>query len=88
MSTPADTPPPNDMEAQGRDQKKYKHTGLYDLLDVDPSANADQLKKAYRRTALKLHPDKPGGDTDKFTEMLAAYTVLTNPKHRYVFGMV
>ncbi|CAI4742278.1 AKR_collapsed_G0047370.mRNA.1.CDS.1 [Saccharomyces cerevisiae] len=39
---------------------------LYDLLGVSPSANEQELKKGYRKAALKYHPDKPTGDTEKF----------------------
>lgn len=57
-------------------------TKLYDILEVDPSVDATQLKKAWRKCVLKYHPDKTTGDEDKFKECDAAYKVLSDPEMR------
>lgn len=60
----------------------------YDILGVSRSADADEIKKAYRKLAIKFHPDKNPGDKaaeDKFKEAAEAYEVLSSPekKQRY-----
>jgi molecular chaperone DnaJ len=60
----------------------------YEILDLDKRASAEEIKKAYRRTAIKYHPDKNPDDKaaeDKFKEAAEAYEVLSNPdkKARY-----
>ena len=58
---------------------------LYDLLEVDPNASADDIKKSYRRLARALHPDANPGDAAaeaRFKEVSAAYEVLSDPQRR------
>merc|ERR1719247_3006846 len=65
----------------GRSRKKADTTGFYKLLGVEKSASEAEIKKAYKKLAMKHHPDK-GGDPEKFKEMTAAQAVLTDPEKR------
>ncbi|AET37531.1 type II HSP40 co-chaperone SIS1 Ecym_1292 [Eremothecium cymbalariae DBVPG len=62
-----------------------KETKLYDLLGVSPNCNDAELKKGYRKAALKYHPDKPTGDTEKFKEISEAFEILNDPNKREVY---
>lgn len=57
------------------------HKVLYDKLGVSPAASKEQIKKAYRKKAKKLHPDQ-GGSPDDFTAVNRAYMVLINDESR------
>ncbi len=54
----------------------------YEVLGVTKSASADEIKKAFRRLAVKHHPDKEGGDETKFKEINEAYEVLKDSSKR------
>jgi molecular chaperone DnaJ len=54
----------------------------YDILGVPKTASQDEVKKAFRKQAHKLHPDKSGGDEAKFKELNEAYQILSDPEKR------
>ncbi len=63
-------------------------TDLYEVLGVDRSASAADIKSAYRKLAVKYHPDKTGNDPDaeaRFKEISHAYEVLSDDQKRAAY---
>lgn len=54
----------------------------YQVLGIDRNASKDEIKQAFRKLAHKYHPDKQGGDEEKFKEVSEAYGILSNDKKR------
>ena len=54
---------------------------LYEVLGVNESSSADEIKKAYRKLAMEHHPDK-GGDEEKFKKISEAYDTLGDDTKR------
>ncbi|KAG5356593.1 Protein psi1 [Yarrowia sp. C11] len=62
-----------------------KETKLYDDLGVSSGATEADIKKAYRKAALKYHPDKPGGNEEKFKQISEAYDILSDKEKRELY---
>ena len=57
----------------------------YNILGVAKNASAEEIKKAYRKKAMELHPDRHGGDKTKeaeFKKLNEAYSVLSDPQKK------
>ena len=54
----------------------------YEVLGINKDASPDEIKKAFRRAAIQYHPDKQGGDEEKFKEVNEAYEVLKDASKR------
>ncbi|KAI8824580.1 uncharacterized protein EV422DRAFT_520597 [Fimicolochytrium jonesii] len=70
------------------DVSSLPNRDLYAVLEVDRTADEDTIRRAYRRKALKCHPDKVGNtpeNVDRFQLVQKAYDVLSDPKKRQVF---
>jgi DnaJ-class molecular chaperone len=68
--------------ASGTDYKTIMSKDYYKTLGLQKNASQDEIKKAFRKLAHEHHPDKQGGNAEKFKEANEAYTVLSDEKKR------
>ncbi|RHY85220.1 hypothetical protein DYB37_014088 [Aphanomyces astaci] len=68
----------------GGHSKPVDNTKFYETLGVPKNATAADIKKAYRKLALKNHPDK-GGDPELFKDITVAYEALSDPEKRELY---
>ncbi len=73
----------------GGQPKQSDNTKFYTLLGIDKEADPSVIKKAYRRLAMKWHPDKNPDNKEeaeqKFKEISEAYTVLSDPEKKQIY---
>ncbi|KAI9199209.1 uncharacterized protein BJ171DRAFT_218207 [Polychytrium aggregatum] len=70
------------------DQNERPVEDFYKLLDISKNATAEEIKKAYKRAALKYHPDKVGSHpeaVERFQRIRRAYDVLNDPDKRNIY---
>ncbi|KAI9339646.1 hypothetical protein BDR26DRAFT_862067, partial [Obelidium mucronatum] len=70
------------------DEESAPPQTYYDIIGVPKDADADQIRKAYRKAALKCHPDKKGDDpvaAEQFQKLSKAYEVLSDEKKRQIY---
>jgi len=71
-------------------EAKGKGRDFYELLGLERTANQGQIKHAYRKLAMKYHPDKnPGNEeaAEKFKELSTAYAVLSDPNKKRQYDL-
>uniref|UniRef100_A0A7E4VCN9 J domain-containing protein n=1 Tax=Panagrellus redivivus TaxID=6233 RepID=A0A7E4VCN9_PANRE len=74
-----------------KSEMRLKKDGLYDLLEVSPDASQGEIKRSYRRLALKLHPDKNRGApnqeamTERLNQVNRAYAILSDENKRKIY---
>ena len=58
----------------------------YKLLDIDKNASEQEIKKAYRKLAVKCHPDR-GGNEEEFKNISKAYQTLSDKNKRKIYDL-
>ena len=66
------------------EKKEVNTTQHYELLEITKDATNQHIKKAFRKKALKQHPDK-GGNPERFKRLKEAYDTLLDPEKRQLY---
>ena len=65
----------------GRGRSMTQKRDYYDILNVNRDADEDEIKKAYRKLAIKFHPDKNPGDQEAEKQIQGSNRGLRGPAH-------
>ena len=74
------------LSAQIKEQ--FNTTNLYEILGVPSTVDVVGINQAYRKLALKYHPDRANGDAKKFQALSAVHSILSDPAKRKVYDDV
>lgn len=76
-------------EEDEEDEDASNKTKYYEILEIEKSATEDEIKKAYKKKARKLHPDRHPNEREKYNELFSdlqkAYEVLIDPQKRELY---
>ncbi|KND87956.1 DnaJ subfamily C member 7 [Tolypocladium ophioglossoides CBS 100239] len=85
---PEDRTIPKEVRRAELELKKSLRKDYYKIMGLEKDAGPDEIKKAYRKMAVKLHPDKNPGDPEaeaKFKDMQEAYETLSDPQKKAAY---
>merc|ERR1711988_29570 len=77
------------MPSQGSGRgpsEQIDNTSYYEMLGVDKNASENDIKKAFRKLAMKWHPDRPTGNKETFQKMQVAHDVLIDAEKRQIYN--
>lgn len=80
------TPPKQDKDKPNKVVEEIvRQEDFYEILGISRSASAVEIKKAYRRRAVLVHPDKTGGDRRAFDKVAEGYDILSDDTKRQIY---
>lgn len=69
-------------------KEQFNSTNLYEIMGVPSTVDSNGINQAYRKLALKYHPDRANGDAKKFQALSAVHSILSDPAKRKLYDDV